>query len=80
MAGNNIFLNIPSNCGSTESDLPVTVVFKVDDRRIIVEGSLRSFQIPKISSVKDGTYDEGFPAGSSLIRDSCHFDIVRHSC
>jgi hypothetical protein len=81
MASKNILSNIPSNCGSTESDIPVTVVFKVCGRRNIGDASLQAVQIPEISIVKDCTYNnEGFPAGSPSIWDSSRFDIILHSC
>jgi hypothetical protein len=80
MASKNILSNIPSNCGSTESDIPVTVVFKVYGRRSIVDASLQAVQIPEISSVKDCTYNEACPAGSPSIWDSSQFDIILHSC
>jgi hypothetical protein len=80
MASKNILSNIPSNCGSAESDIPVTVVFKVYGRRSIVDASLQAVQIPEISCVKDCTYNEGFPAGSPSIWDPSPFDIMLHSC
>lgn len=80
MASKNILSNIPSNCGSAESDIPVTVVFKVYGRRSIADASLQAVQIPEISCVKDCTYNEGFPAGSPSIWDSSPFDIMLHSC
>jgi hypothetical protein len=80
MAGKNILFNIPSNCGSTESDIPVTVVFMVYGRWSIVDASLQTVQIPEIPSVKGCTYNEGFPAGSPSIWDSSKFDIILHSC
>jgi hypothetical protein len=80
LASKNISSNIPSNCGSTESDIPVAAVFKAYGRRSIVDASLQAVQIPVISSLMDCTYNEGFPAGSPSIWDSSQFDIILHSC